>query len=144
MVIVRRIFQPKKFSSDICELLNNQSHCVWSLFTKHKSLKSDIFFNPTHIYSIFSRIRFFQGPSFFWVHVFQGPSRGSGSRFQRQPYMEITLRQMCYPINLLLISEHLFIRTPLKDCFCMFKLQFLCFCITLLILRIMWAFLFFH
>ena len=57
--------------------------------------------------------------------------------------MEITLRHRYSPVNLLHISEHLFIRTPLKDCFCMFKLWFFCFYISL-ILRIMWAFIFFH
>ena len=42
-------------------------------------------------------------------------------------YMEITLRHWCSPVNLLRISEHIFIRTPLKDCFCILKLWFLCF-----------------
>ena len=59
-------------------------------------------------------------------------------------YMEITLRHRCSPVNLLHISEHLFIKTTLKDWFCRFKLWFLCFCITSLILRIMWAFILFH
>ena len=54
-------------------------------------------------------------------------------------YMEITLCHMCSPVNLLQISGHLFIRTPLKDCFCLFKLWFISFCITSLILRIIWA-----
>ena len=35
-------------------------------------------------------------------------------------YMEITLWHRCSPVNLLHISEHLFIRTPLKDCFCLY------------------------
>ena len=74
----------------------------------------------------------------FWVHVFQGPGlSGSGSRVRVQVlevalriYMEIPLWHRCCPANLLPISEHLFIRTPLSDCFCMLKLWFHCFCIT--------------
>ena len=90
---------------------------------------------------------------FFRVQVFLGPCF-SGSRFIRVRvqvlevalciYMEITLRHRYSPVNLLYISEHIFIRTPLKDCFCMFKLWFLCFCITSFILRIMWALICFH
>ena len=78
---------------------------------------------------------------FFRFQVFKGPDlSGSGSRVQIQVlevafciYMEITLWQRYYPVNLLQISEHPFIRTPLKDCFSMFKLCFLSFCITSLI-----------
>ena len=55
-------------------------------------------------------------------------------------YMEITLRHRCSLVNLLHVLKDLFIRTPLKVfCFCMFKLWFLCFCIT----SLMWTFIFF-
>ena len=94
----------------------------------------------------------FPGSKFFWAHVFKGPGwSGSGSRIQLQVlevslwiYMEIILWHRCSPVNLLFNSEHLFIRSPLKDCFCIFKLWFLCFCITSHVLLIMWAFIFFN
>ena len=35
-------------------------------------------------------------------------------------FLEIKLRHGCSPVNLL-FSEHLFIRTPLENCFCGFK-----------------------
>ena len=54
------------------ELLNNNSHCVWS---SYNSLKSYIFFNPIFIPG-------FSGSRFFRVQVFQGP--GSGSRVRAQ------------------------------------------------------------
>ena len=130
------------------------SHCAWSLFIIHNSLKSDLFFNPSHIYSIFSRIHVFQGPSFFGfmyfrVQVFKGPRlSGCRSRVKVQVLevalcidMEITLRHRCSPVNFLHISEHLFMRIPLKDCLCMFKLWIF---ITSIILHIMWTFIFFH
>ena len=123
-VIIRRIFSLKKISLDICELLDKKSHWAWSLFIKHNSLKSGIFFNPTHVYSIFSRIHVFQGSSFsgfmfFRVQVFKGLGlSGSGSSVRIQVlevalciYMQITLRHRYSPENLLHISEHLFIRT---------------------------------
>ena len=84
----------------------------------------------------------FRGPSFLGsmfsrVQVFKGPGPG----FTRSPlHLHGNHTSICF----LHISEHLFIRTALKDCFCMFKLWFLCFCINSLILRIVWAFMFFH
>ena len=80
------------------------------------------------------------------VQVHQGSGPGSESRFLQVTlwiYMEITLRHRCSPINLLHILEHRFIRTPMEDCFCMFKLWFLCFCNSL-ILGIIWISIFFH
>ena len=76
MSYYKKNFWPEKFILDICELLNNKSHCPWSLFIKHNCLESEIYFNPTHIYSTFSRIHVFQGLSFL------GPCF-SGSRFLR-------------------------------------------------------------
>ena len=79
-------------------------------------------FNSTHIYSIFSRIHIFQGPSsfvwvqawskFFRVQIFKVPCfSGSVSRVRIQVlevalciYMKITLRHKCSPANLLHIS----------------------------------------
>ena len=103
MSFYRKSFQPEKFSLDICKLLSNKSHCAWSSFIKHNSLKSDIFFNPTHIYSIFFRIHVFQDSDlhasrFFRVQI----SKGSSPRFRVQVleaalwiYIEITLRHRC-------------------------------------------------
>ena len=131
----KKNFQPQKFSLYISEILNNKSRVSWSLFIKHNFIKSETYFNATHIYSIFSRIHVFQGPSFFGfmyfrVQVFKGPRlSGCRSRVKVQVLevalcidMEITLRHRCSPVNFLLISEHLFMRIPLKDCLCMFKL----------------------
>ena len=129
-VIIRRICSLKIFSPtlDICELLNNKSYCAWSLFIKHNSIKSGKFFNPTHVYSIFSRIYVFQGHVFLGrqcfsgsrslrVQVFQGLGPRSRVRVQVLEvalctYMEIILWHRCSPVTLLSISEHLFIRTP--------------------------------
>ena len=53
---------------------------------KHNSLKSDIFFNPIFVPG-------FSGSRFFWVRGpspvsrVQGPDPGSGSRFQKQPWI---------------------------------------------------------
>ena len=122
---------------------------------KHNSIKSETYFNPTHIYSIFSRIHVFQGPNFFRQYFSR--SGFSGSRFIRVwvqgpgPGLRSSTLYLhgnhssasrCSPVSLLHISEHLFTRTPLKDCFC--KIWFLCFCITSLALRITLALIFFH
>ena len=65
--------------------------------------------------------------------------------YYKTNFLEITLPHRCSPVKKWLhISGHHFIRTPLKDCFFMFKLWFLCFCITSTILRIMLAFIFFY
>ena len=79
-------------------------------------------FNSTHIYSIFSRIHIFQGPSsfvwvqawsrFFRVQIFKVPCfSGSVSSVRIQVleaalciYMKITLRHRCSLVNLLHIS----------------------------------------
>ena len=127
----KKNFQPQKFSLYISELLNNKSRVSWSLFIKHNSIKSETYFNPTHIYSIFSRIHVFQGPNFFGQYFSR--SGFSGSRFIRVwvqgpgPGLRSSTLYLhgnhssasrCSPVSLLHISEHLFTRTPLKDCFC--------------------------
>ena len=67
----------------------------------------------------------FLGSKVFWIHVFKGPGfSGSGSSVWVQVlevalciYTENTLRHRCSSVNLLHISEHIFIRTPLKGLF---------------------------
>ena len=54
------------------ELLNNNSHCVWS---SYNSLKSYIFFNPMFIPG-------FSGSRFFRLQVSQDPGSGSRVRIQ--------------------------------------------------------------
>ena len=39
-------------------------------------------------------------------------------KFDINSFIETTLRHGCSPVNLLHISEHLFLRTPLDSCFC--------------------------
>ena len=129
----------------------------------NNSLKSDTFLIPPIFILHTFQDSCLSGSKFFWGHVFQdsgflGPGF-SRSRFSRVQvyqgrvqvlevtlcnYMEITLRHRHSPVNLLDILERLFIRTSLEDCICMFKLWFLYFCIISLILRTMWAFIFFH
>ena len=44
--------------------------------------------------------------------------RTSMPKFDINSFIETTLRHGCSPVNLLHISEHLFLRTPLDSCFC--------------------------
>ena len=89
---------------------------------------------------MFFQIKVFLGPCFsgfrfFKVQVFKRPGlSGSGSRVRVQVsevhlciYIEMTLRRRCSPVNLLRISEHLFIRTTLKDCFVCLNFDFFAF-----------------
>ena len=115
----KKNFQPQKFSLYISEILNNKSRVSWSLFIKHNFIKSETYFNATHIYSIFSRIHVFQGPSFFGQYFSR--SGVSGSRFIRvwvqspgpglrssplHLHGNHTSASRCSPLNLLHISEH--------------------------------------
>ena len=113
-IIISRIFSLKNLVSVAVNFhaTNHIAHGL--LFIKHNFFKSDIFFNRTHIYYVFSRIHAFQSPRFLGsmflrVKVFVC-SGFTGSQFLRSRicrvpvqvlevalwiYMETTLQHRC-------------------------------------------------
>ena len=83
-----------------------------------------VFQSPGFSGSSFSRVQVFLSPSFSGSRVFQGPGPGSGSRVWVQ-VLEVALTTLLKPhfgMGVLLyicciFSEHLFLGTPLDDCF---------------------------